>query len=124
MRRSSPILAAAIGLAALASGCGTVVSTVFTEVGQAVPALPPACERSIAEFLVAIEPIVRTVDFETATEEQITSLGSAMAPAGERFDPDLCPDLDTDEARVAWLAIAEQHAPGTIGYVEYTYSSD
>ena len=96
----------------------------FTEVGPAAPAVPAACETAIAAFLTDIEPIVRNVDFETATAEQISSLGAAMEPATRGFDPDGCPDLDVDDARAVWVAIAEQHAPGARGYVEYTYSGD
>ncbi len=124
MRRSVTILASAVLAVALATGCGTTVSTVFTEVGEAAPALPPECEAAIGEFLVAIEPIVRDIDFEAASEEDITALGNAIGPASERFDPDVCPDLDVDEARTAWLEIAERRAPGTRGYIEYTYPED
>ena len=108
----------------LCTACGGVVSTVFTDVGQAAPELPPACEEAIGDFLVEIEPIVSSVDFETASEEEITSVGQALAPAGERFDPDLCPDLDVEQSRAAWLAVADARAPGTRGYVEYTYPEE
>ncbi len=115
---------ALVALAAMASACGTVTSTVFSEVGEPQIALPPACEAEIGEFLVAIEPIVSNVDFETASEEEISSLGGTMEAAGGTFDPDVCPDLDVEESRLAWLAIAEERAPGTRGYIEYTYSTD
>ena len=124
MRRLGRALAVCALSAAGATGCGSVVSTVFTDVGQAVPELPPACESAIAEFLVAIEPIVRNVDFETATDEEISTLGTAMAPATEAFDTDACPELDAEQSRVAWLAIAARVAPGSAGYVDYTFPSD
>ena len=110
--------------AVLVTGCGAVTSTVFTDVGGAGVALPAACEAEITDFLVAIEPIVSNVDFEAATEEDISSLGGQMAAAGDGFDPDVCPDLDVADARAAWLEIAEEHAPGTRGYIEYTYPTD
>ena len=125
MRRFRPVVAAsALVIATLATGCGAVVSTVFTEVGQAVPELPPACENAIGDFLVRIEPIVRNVNWDTATEEQISSLGAAMAPATQDFDPEACPELDTEQSRLAWQAIAARRAPATAEYIDYTYSSD
>ena len=82
MRRLGRALAVCVLSAAGATGCGSVVSTVFTDVGQAVPELPPACESAIAEFLVA------------------------------------------EQSRVAWLSSAARVAPGSAGYVDYTFPSD
>jgi hypothetical protein len=123
VKRRGPVIALTV-LALAATACGTVTSTVFTQVGEAGVALPAECAAEIGDFLVAIEPVVSNVDFETATEEEISSLGGAMEAAGGTFDPEPCPDLDVDEARGAWLEIAAERAPATRGYIEYTYPGD
>ena len=121
MRRTTLLLAAALA----ATGCmGTTESTTFSSISDADIALPPACEAAIAEFLVAVEPVVAEIDFETASEAEIEAIGEATIPAGENFDADVCPDFSPAEARAAWLSIAEREAPGAIGYVEYTYSDE
>ena len=84
--------------------------------------LPPECTAAITTFLVTIEPMVSGIDFATATPEQLEALPEELAEASEAFDPDLCPDIDVESARAAWIEIAERVAPGTIDYIEYTYS--
>ncbi len=83
--------------------------------------LPPECVAAITTFLVTIEPMVSGIDFETATPEQLEALPEELAEASEAFNPDVCPDIDVASARAAWIEIAQRVAPGTIGYVEYTY---
>jgi hypothetical protein len=108
-----------------ATGClGTTESTTFSEVGDQLEPLPAACESAITEFLIEVEPVVADVDFETASEDEITAVGEATVPAAENFDPDACPDFSPAEAREAWLQIAQREAPGTVGYVEYTYPDE
>ncbi len=80
--------------------------------------LPQACVDEIRSFLVAVEPVAEQTDFSSVTEADL----AALASAGEDFDPDVCPDVTTDEARAAWLAVAEESAPGTIPYIEFTYA--
>ena len=107
------------------AGCtGTTESTTFSSVGEAEVALPPECESAITEFLVAVEPVVAEIDFETASEAQVEAIGESTVGAAENFDPDACPDFTPAEARAAWLQIAEREAPGAIGYVEYTYPAE
>jgi hypothetical protein len=121
MRRATLLVVAALACTAC---MGTTESTTFSSVGEELIALPADCEAQITDFLVAIEPVVAEIDFETASEAEIEAIGEATIPAAENFDPDVCPDFDEAEARQAWLQIAEREAPGTVGYVEYTYPAD
>jgi hypothetical protein len=82
--------------------------------------LPEDCVEEIRSFLVAVEPIVEQIDFSSVSEADLEPLG----PASEAFDPDVCPDVSPDEARDAWLAIADESAPGAIPYVEFTYPTE
>ncbi len=86
--------------------------------GPAAVDLPAECVDEIRAFLVAVEPIVEQLDFSSVSEADLEPLG----PVSEAFDPDVCPDVSQDEARAAWLAIAEDSAPGAIPYVEFTYA--
>ncbi len=89
--------------------------------GGASVVLPPECVAGITTFLVTIEPMVSGIDFETATPEQLEALPEELAEASEAFNPEVCPDIDVASARAAWIEIAQRVAPGTVGYVEYTY---
>jgi hypothetical protein len=84
----------------------------------ALAGLPQECIDEIRSFLVAVEPIAEGIDFASASEADLAALG----PASDAFDPDVCPDVSADEARAAWLAVAEESAPGAIPFIEFTYA--
>jgi hypothetical protein len=83
--------------------------------------LPPECVEAITGFLIAIEPVVAGIDFDRATTDEINAVLTDLETASAAFDPDLCPDVRVNEARAAWLGIAQREAPGTIGYIEFIY---
>jgi hypothetical protein len=83
--------------------------------------LPPECVEAITGFLIAIEPVVAGIDFDRATTDEINAVLTDLEAASAAFDPDLCPDVRINEARTAWLRIAQREAPGTIGYIEFIY---
>lgn len=119
--RRAGIAAPVVVLALAACGGGAASgSQPPPDAGNDTPAavaLPEECVEEIRSFLVAVEPIVEQIDFSSVSEADLEPLG----PASEGFDPDVCPDVSPDEARAAWLAIAEESAPGAIPYVEFTY---
>lgn len=89
-----------------------------TDPSGSAGALPEECAAQIREYLIAIEPIVSTVDWQNASEvppEIADQLDSAA------FDPEVCPDISAVEAHAAWSAIAAEVAPGAQGYVDFIY---
>lgn len=104
--------------------CGVESRGTFVDVGPAEIVLPAACEAEIRDFLVAIEPIVADVEWDTVSADEVDAMANEMAPLSEGFDPDVCPDLHVSDARQAWLRIADEVAPDTRGYVEFTYPQD
>ena len=82
--------------------------------------LPAACVESIRAFVVAIEPIVKDVQWATMTGTP-PEIEAQLADVSETMDPDACPDLSVAEARDAWSAIAFEAAPGTLDYIGYVY---
>jgi hypothetical protein len=68
-----------------------------------------------------LEPLVRDIDFSSATADaQVAALAEQTGEL-QAFDPDVCPDVEVDEARAAWIEIAKREAPGTIPYIEFVY---
>jgi hypothetical protein len=90
--------------------------------GGATGGLPEACAAEVRAFLVAIEPLVTGVDFFTMTPSAFEQFSQALEGPSSAFDPDACPDLDQATTYAAYLAIAEDVAPGTYGYIDYVYS--
>jgi hypothetical protein len=87
--------------------------------------MPQECIDAFVTFLQAIEPVVEGFDFETATLEdmgtiatEIEAVTEAPTAAMENLD---CPDVDStdEEAFAAMIEIAENEAPGTVGYFRW-----
>jgi hypothetical protein len=119
--RKAGMAAAVVLLALAACGGGAATGSQPPPDAGDDPAavdLPEECVEEIRSFLVAVEPIAEQMDFSSVSEADL----EALAPASEAFDPDVCPDVSPDEAREAWLAIAEESAPGAIPFVEFTYA--
>jgi hypothetical protein len=87
--------------------------------------MPEECIEALVGYLQAIEPAVEGVDFEDLSVEdldavstEVEALSGDMTAQMEDLD---CPDpLGTDdEAISAVITLAEQEAPGTVGYLEW-----
>ena len=82
--------------------------------------LPASCVESIRAYVIAIEPIVKDVQWQAMTgmpPQVEAQLGNVTTP----FDPEACPDLSVTEAHDAWTAIAFDAAPGTLDYIDFVY---
>jgi hypothetical protein len=82
--------------------------------------LPPECVESIKAYLVAVEPIVKNVQWSTmiGTPPEVEA---QLAEAAATVDQDACPELSAVEAHDAWIAIAFEAAPGTLDYIDFIY---
>lgn len=87
--------------------------------------MPQECIDAFVEFLQAIEPVVDGFDFESSSLDDMTAMGTELeaVTAGPTADMENlnCPDVDgTDEETfAAMIDIAENEAPGTVGYFEW-----
>jgi hypothetical protein len=96
-----------------------------TTVPEALADMPEECVDALVDYLRAIEPTVEGVDFENMGEGQLETvmaelegLSGDVTSEIERLD---CPDPSggDDEAFAAVIALAQQEAPGTVGYLEW-----
>jgi hypothetical protein len=87
--------------------------------------MPEDCIDALVGYLQAIEPAVEGVDFENlsvdeldAVSAEVENLSGEMTAEMEDLD---CPDPlgSDDEAISAVIDLAEQEAPGTVGYLEW-----
>lgn len=90
--------------------------------------MPPECVDALVGLLQAIEPALEGVDFETLTASDMEALGTEMEALGEDYGGTLedldCPEPEgsDEEAFAAMIEIAQQEAPGTVGYLEWIQS--
>jgi hypothetical protein len=82
--------------------------------------LPPECVDSIKAYLVAVEPIVKDVQWNTMIDTP-PEIEDQLAEVAATVDPEVCPDLSAAEAHDAWIAIAFDAAPGTLDYIDFVY---
>jgi hypothetical protein len=82
--------------------------------------LPAECVEAIRVYLVAVEPIVKDVQWTTmiGTPPEVED---QLAEVAATVDPDACPELPATEAHDAWIAIAFDAAPGTLDYIDFVY---
>ena len=82
--------------------------------------LPPECVESIKAYLIAVEPIVKDVQWATmiATPPEIED---RLAEVATTVDPEVCPELSVAQAHDAWIAIAFEVAPATLDYIDFVY---
>ena len=81
--------------------------------------IPPDCLAAISGLLQVFEPAVENVDWEQATINDhlgvMMALSSASVP-----DTSVCEDVDLDlsdaEGTALFFAVAQQEAPGAVGY--------
>jgi hypothetical protein len=82
--------------------------------------LPTECVDAIKAYLVAVEPIVKDVQWRTMIETP-PEIEDQLAEVATAVDAEVCPDLSAAEAHDAWIAIASDVAPGTLDYIDFVY---
>jgi hypothetical protein len=92
---------------------------------RSIDDIPEVCRDEMAEFLRAVEPIVSTIDWQTATMadfEQIATEFEAQAEEFELATSDAgCNELtfaDESEGSIL-IEFAEKEAPGAVGFLEF-----
>ena len=87
--------------------------------------MPQECIDALVGYLRAIEPAVEDVDFETTTGDDLEAMGTELEGLSEEYTTAIedldCPDPSgsDEEAFAAIIELAEQEAPGTVGYLEW-----
>ena len=87
--------------------------------------MPQECIDALVGYLKAIEPAVDDVDFETTTGDDLEAMGTELEGLSEDYTTAIedldCPDPSgsDEEAFAAIIELAEQEAPGTVGYLEW-----
>ena len=87
--------------------------------------MPQECIDAVVGYLQAIEPAVEDVDFETTTGDDLEAMGTELEGLSEEYTTAIedldCPDPSgsDEEAFAAIIELAEQEAPGTVGYLEW-----
>ena len=87
--------------------------------------MPQECIDALVGYLQAIEPAVEDVDFETTTGEDLEAMGTELEGLSEEYTTAIedldCPDPSgsDEEAFAAIIELAEQEAPGTVGYLQW-----
>ena len=87
--------------------------------------MPQECIDALVGYLRAIEPAVEDVDFETTTGDDLEAMGTELEGLSEEYTTAIedldCPDPSgsDEEAFAAIIELAEQEAPGTVGYLQW-----
>ena len=100
----------------------TVESTTTAgEQGASIEDIPPECLAEISAILQVFEPAVEGIDWETATImdhiQVMTSLsGTSIGDTAACENVDVDVDVSEEEGVALFLEVAEQEAPGAVGY--------
>ena len=100
----------------------TVESTTTAgEQGASIEDIPPECLAEISAILQVFEPAVAGIDWETATImdhiQVMTSLsGTSIGDTAACENVDVDVDVSEEEGVALFLEVAEQEAPGAVGY--------
>ena len=87
--------------------------------------MPQECIDAVVGYLQAIEPAVEDVDFDTTTGEELEAMGTELDALSEDYTTAIedldCPDPSgsDEDAFAAIIELAEQEAPGTVGYLQW-----
>ncbi len=87
--------------------------------------MPQECIDALVGYLRAIEPAVEDVDFDTTTGEELEAMGTELDALSEDYTTAIedldCPDPSgsDEDAFAAIIELAEQEAPGTVGYLQW-----
>jgi hypothetical protein len=120
---SAPSTAASAASPASAARPSTAASTAVSSSPVIVTRatdLPAACVDAIRAYLMAVEPVVKDVQWRTMIETP-PEVEDQLAEVAATVDPEVCPDLSAAEAHDAWIAIAFDAAPGTLDYIDFVY---
>jgi hypothetical protein len=94
-------------------------TTSVAEGGVSIEDIPPECVAVISEVLGAFEPAVKDIDWETATIDDHLAVMMSMTSVSIG-DTSGCEDVELDmtdeEGSALFFAVAEQEAPGAVGY--------
>lgn len=88
--------------------------------------IPQHCVDAFVDFLKAIEPTVETVDWSTASLEELERVSEELDDVMVEYEEETldaaCDDIEVDatdeESFEYMLAIAQAEAPGTVSYFE------
>jgi hypothetical protein len=101
----------------------TRVETTTTAAEQAagVEDIPPECVAEISAILQVFEPAVDGIDWQNATiddhlEVMMTLAGTSIGDTAACENVEL--DMTEEEGAALFLAVADQEAPGAVGYFE------
>jgi hypothetical protein len=87
--------------------------------GVGIDDIPPDCLTALSGFLQSFEPAVEAIDWTNATIDDHLQVMMAMATASVG-DMSACEgvelDVSDEEGAALFFAVAEQEAPGAVGY--------
>jgi hypothetical protein len=121
------ITAACGGAAAtttVAEATTTTLGTGQTGDTVAFEDLPAECKRLVGQFLQAIEPVVRDIDFDSATVEELNEMSTQLEEQTSEFETTLnenCPDIGGEDSQDALLDLARSEAPGAVAYLQFIF---
>ena len=95
-------------------------TTTAGEQGASIEDIPPECVAEIAAILQVFEPAVEGIDWETATImdhiQVMTSLSGSSIGDTPSCEENVDMDVSEEEGVALFLEVAEQEAPGAVGY--------
>ncbi len=101
----------------------TAAAETTTTAGEQAPGvedIPPECLAEIAAILQVFEPAVEGIDWETATImdhiQVMTSLSGTSIGDTPSCEENVDLDVSEEEGVALFLEVAEQEAPGAVGY--------
>jgi hypothetical protein len=91
---------------------------------RSISDVPEVCRKEMAGFLRAIEPIVSSTDWESATMDDFQGIADEFAAKSEEFaaaSAASCDNLDFVGENESELLIefAQDEAPGVVGFLEF-----
>jgi hypothetical protein len=95
------------------------VTTTDAEQGAGIEDIPPDCVAEISAILQVFEPAVAGIDWENATiddhiQVMMTLAGTSIGDTAACENVEL--DVTEEEGVALFLEVAEQEAPGAVGY--------
>jgi hypothetical protein len=87
--------------------------------------IPQVCRDAMADFLREVEPIVSTIDWQTATIADFEAIAADFEAVSDEFDNSFdsrgCEDLEFsgDNEFELMIDFARSEAPGTVSFLEF-----